>query len=283
MKITATIVVYQPRMDWLLKSIHSFIDKENFSKKLYLIDNSPTANKELAALANDQIEYLFNDRNLGFGRAQNLGLKKAIAEGSDFHLILNPDVFFDSDILIELTNVLTNDETIGLISPKIIYENGEIQRLCKLLPNPKHLIFRRFLKNSPGLEKLNQELELQLFGYDQTAEIPWLSGCFLLARTSYLEKIGGFDERFFMYMEDIDLSRRSLRYFKNIFYPHVTIRHFYEKGSYKSLKLTTIHLISAIQYFTKWGWILDVERKQINQRALERLGFLKDTNDIQKA
>jgi len=279
MKITATIVVYRPRMDWLLKSIRSFIDKENFSKKLYLIDNSPVISEELQALANDKIEYLFNNRNLGFGRAHNLGIKKAIAEGSDFHLILNPDVQFDSDILIELTNVLSNDETIGLISPKIVYENGEIQRLCKLLPNPKHLIFRRFLKNSPSLEQLNQELELQAFGYDQTAEIPWLSGCFLLARTAHLQKIGGFDERFFMYMEDIDLSRRSLHYFKNIFYPHVTIRHFYEKGSYKSTKLTLIHLISAIQYFTKWGWFYDRQREITNQETLKKLGFFIQTKE----
>ena len=277
MLVTATIVVYRPRMDWLLKSIQSFTDKDNFSKKLYLIDNSPTPNEVLQALESEKIEYIFNNRNLGFGKAHNQGIKKAIADGSDFHLILNPDVQFDSDILIELTNVLTNDETIGLISPKIVYENGEIQRLCKLLPNPKHLIFRRFLKNSPSLEQLNQELELQTFGYDQVAEIPWLSGCFLLARTSHLQKIGGFDERFFMYMEDIDLSRRSLRYFKNIFYPYVTIQHFYEKGSYKSRKLTIIHLISAIKYFTKWGWFFDRQRKITNQTALKKLGFLKQT------
>lgn len=275
MLVTATIVIYRPRMDWLFKSIQSFIAKNNFKKKLFLIDNSPKSNKELESLANEQIEYLFNNRNLGFGRAHNIGIKMAIAEGSDFHLILNPDVLFDSDILIELTNVLSNDETIGLISPKIEYENGEIQRLCKLLPNPKHLIFRRFLKNSPKLEKLNQELELQMFGYDQIAEIPWLSGCFLLARTSYLQKIGGFDERFFMYMEDIDLSRRSLKLFRNIFYPNVSIQHLYEKGSYKSKKLTFIHLISAIKYFSKWGWIFDSERKQINQQTLGRLGLLE--------
>lgn len=273
MKITATIVVYQPRMDWLLKSIQSFIDKNNFSKKLYLIDNSPVQNKELQALASEKIEYIFNNRNMGFGKAHNLGIKKAIADGSDFHLILNPDVQFDSDILIELTHVLTNEETIGLISPKILYENGEIQRLCKLLPNPKHLIFRRFLKDSPSLEKLNQELELQAFGYDQMAEIPWLSGCFLLARTAHLEKLGGFDEHFFMYMEDIDLSRRSLQYFRNVFYPYVTIQHFYEKGSYKSLKLTLIHLISAIKYFTKWGWFFDQERDRINNDTLQKLNI----------
>jgi len=271
MLITATIVVYCPRMDWLLRSIQSFIDQDNFSKKLFLIDNSPSPSEQLQNITCAKIEYIFNNRNVGFGKAHNQGIKKAIAEKSDFHLILNPDVQFDSDILIELSNVLINDKTIGLISPRIVYENGELQRLCKLLPNPKHLIFRRFLKNSPKLDKLNQELELLDFGYDRIAEIPWLSGCFLLSRTKYLEKIGGFDERYFMYMEDIDLSRKSLHNFKNTFYPHVTIRHFYEKGSYKSLKLTLIHLYSAIKYFTKWGWFFDKERDKINREAIQKL------------
>lgn len=270
-KITATIVIYSPRMDWLLKSIHSFIEKNNFDKKLYLVDNSPYRNKTLEELAGENIEYIFNNKNLGFGKAHNVGLKKAISEGSDYHLILNPDVSFDSDILLELASVLEKDKTIGLISPLITYPNGEIQRLCKLLPNPKQLIFRRFLKNSPQLEKLNRELELQTFGYDKIAEIPWLSGCFLFARTSSLQKIGGFDERFFMYMEDIDLSRRSLKFFKNVFYPYVSIQHFYEKGSYKKKKLTWYHLNSAIKYFTKWGWIYDDDREQINKQALENL------------
>jgi GT2 family glycosyltransferase len=258
-------------MDWLMKSIHSFTDKENFDKKLYLIDNSPEPNKELEKLSGQKTEYIFNNRNLGFGKAHNMGLQKAIADGSDFHLILNPDVSFDSDILLELVSVLEKDKTIGLISPLITYPNGEIQRLCKLIPNPKHLIFRRFLKNSPQLEKLNQELELQMFNYNQMAEIPWLSGCFLFAQTANLQKIGGFDERFFMYMEDIDLSRRSLKFFKNIFYPHVSIQHFYEKGSYKTKRLTMYHLVSAIKYFTKWGWAFDNERNQINKQALEKL------------
>ena len=268
-------------MEWLLKSIQSFTDKDNFSKKLYLIDNSPHPNDILQAMESEKIKYIFNNRNLGFGKAHNIGIQKAVAEKSDFHLILNPDVLFDSDILIELASVLENDKTIGLISPLIKYENGEIQRLCKLLPNPKHLIFRRFLKNSPQLEKLNQELELQMFGYDQIAEIPWLSGCFLFARTSILQKIGGFDERFFMYMEDIDLSRRSLKSFRNVFYPNVSIQHLYEKGSYKSKRLTFIHLISAIKYFNKWGWYIDKERDCINKSAFEKLSQIIQlkTND----
>lgn len=273
MLITATIVVYQPKMDWLLKSIHSFIDKDNFSKKLYLIDNSPTLNKELENLASEKIEYIFNNHNAGFGKAHNQGIKKAIIEKSDFHLILNPDVEFDSEILIELANELRKDETIGLISPKIYYTHGEVQKLCKLLPNPRHLIARRIYRKGPQFERLSHELELGAFKYDHWAEIPWLSGCFLLARTTHFEKIGGFDERYFMYMEDIDLSRRSLHYFKNIFYPNVSVQHVFEKGSYKSLKLTLIHTFSAIKYFTKYGWFFDKERDRINHETLQKLGI----------
>jgi GT2 family glycosyltransferase len=279
MKITATIVVYQPKMDWLMNSINSFIEKDNFTKKLYLIDNSPNPNKELEALVSDKIEYIFNNCNVGFGKAHNQGIKKATAEKSDYHLILNPDVLFDSDIIVELANELKNDEAIGLISPKIIYTHGEVQRLCKLLPNPMHLIVRRLLHKSKRFIQLNYKLELMAFGYNHVAEIPWLSGCFLLARTSHLQRMGGFDERYFLYMEDIDLSRRSLRYYKNIFYPNVTIQHVFEKGSYKSLKLTIVHLISAIRYFTKWGWFFDRERKFINDQALEKLGIHEKSSD----
>jgi GT2 family glycosyltransferase len=273
MLVTATIVIYKPQMSWLLKSIHSFIDKNNYDKKLYLIDNSPQPNKELKNLASDKVEYILNNENVGFGKAHNQGIKKAIDQKSDYHLILNPDVTFDSDILIELADFLNKDDSIGFISPKIYYTNGEIQRLCKLLPTPKQLILRRVLQKGTLYEKISNKLELGNFRYDMVAEIPWLSGCFLFAKTSHLQKIGGFDERFFMYMEDVDISRRSLKFNKNVFYPYVSIQHVYARDAYKSVEINTIFIISAIRYFNKWGWFFDKERDQINKETLEKLGL----------
>jgi GT2 family glycosyltransferase len=273
MFITATIVIYNPDPDWLFKSIHSFIDKDNFDKKLYLIDNSPLPNEDLKSLENGKVEYIFNKKNVGFGAAHNQGIKRAISEKSDFHLILNPDVLFDSDIIIELVSFLNNDDSTGFISPKIYYPHGEIQRLCKLLPDPKQLALRRILRKGPLFDKISHKLELRDFNYDKVAEIPWLSGCFLLSRTSHLQNIGGFDERYFMYMEDTDISRRSLKYYRNLFYPYVSIQHVYAKGAYKSLRLNMIFIISAVRYFNKWGWIFDKERDRINKETLEKLGL----------
>ena len=67
-------------MEWLLKSIQSFTDKDNFSKKLYLIDNSPHPNDILQAMESEKIKYIFNNHNLGFGKAHNIGIQKAVAE-----------------------------------------------------------------------------------------------------------------------------------------------------------------------------------------------------------
>ena len=99
-------------------------------------------------------------------------------------------------------------------------------------------------------------------------EVPFLSGCFMAIRRESIEQCGMFDERFFMYGEDIDFSRRINEQFKTIFYPHVSIMHGYEAASYKSFKMLKIHTQNIIRYFNKWGWLFDKRRKQTNKRIL---------------
>lgn len=84
---------------------------------------------------------------------------------------------------------------------------------------------------------------------------------------------GGFDERFFMYLEDNDLSRRVGQVSRTMFYPHVSVIHEYKKGSYKNPKLLIYHITSAVKYFNKWGWMFDNEKKKVNHLVLKELGF----------
>jgi GT2 family glycosyltransferase len=100
--------------------------------------------------------------------------------------------------------------------------------------------------------------------------IPYLSGCFMLLRTSVLKEIGFFDERIFMYIEDADLTRRIHQRYKTVFYPDATIYHNYAKGSYKNFKLMLYNMHGAIIYFTKWGWFFDKERVRINKHVLKK-------------
>ena len=90
-------------------------------------------------------------------------------------------------------------------------------------------------------------------GYNQIMDVPYLSGSFMLLRTSALKEVGLFDERFFMYPEDIDLTRRIGAKYRTIFYPEVSVIHHHEKASYKSVKLLIIHVWNIMKYFWKWG------------------------------
>ena len=82
------------------------------------------------------------------------------------------------------------------------------------------------------------------------------AGCFLLARTGALQKLGGFDERFFLYLEDTDLSRRLLQEGDILFLPEAEVTHLWQRESHRKLRLRLIHIVSAFRYFHKWGWRL---------------------------
>ncbi len=242
--------------------------------KIYLIDNSPTDELKSLKDLDNRIEYIFNNANLGFGKAHNIALRKSIEEGIPYHLVLNPDVYFDKGVLEELYSFMEKNSDVGLVMPKVLYPNGEIQYVCKLLPTPFDLFGRRFLNFGPFkkyIEKRNELYELRFTGYDKIMEVPYLSGCFMFIRTKVLEKVGLFDEKFFMYLEDTDLSRRIHKVSKTIYYPYVHIYHEFGKGSYKNLKLLKYHIESAIYYFNKWGWFFDKERKLINKKTLDTL------------
>jgi hypothetical protein len=153
--------------------------------------------------------------------------------------------------------------------PKILNPDGSIQHLCKRLPAPSDLLIRRFFPQA--LKSLAKErlarYEFRDRDYNSVLSVPVLSGCFMMINSVALSQVGIFDERFFMYLEDVDLSRRIHQRFETLYYPEVAIYHGYEKGSYHSVRLMMHHIVSALRYFQKWGWFSDTERKYINQKA----------------
>ena len=274
-KVNGSIVIYHNSEEKLLRTINSFFTS-NIVGDLFLIDNSKSDYFKKLIFLNKNIRYIFNNANLGYGKAHNIALRRSIEENVPYHLVLNPDVYFEKGVLEELYNFMEANKDVGLVMPKVLYPDGNIQYLCKLLPTPLDLFGRRFLNFGPFkkiVEKRNEIYELRFTGYDKIMEVPYLSGCFMFIRTEVLKKVGLFDERFFMYLEDTDLSRRIHRVAKTIYYPYVHIYHEYGKGSYKSLKLLYYHIKSAIRYFNKYGWFFDKERQEINKRILKKLGW----------
>lgn len=269
-QINASIVLYNTNREQLIRAISSFLNT-TLNVKLYLIDNSSNDKlKDLAEL-DPRIEYIFNNKNLGYGSAHNIGIRKSIQEGVPYHVVLNPDIYFETGVIEALYDYMEKHPDVGNVMPKVIYPNGSIQYLCKLLPSPIDLFVRRFIPFKNIKEKLNYQFELRWTGYNKEMNIPFLSGCFMFLRIDALKDVGLFDERFFMYGEDTDLNRRIHKKYKTIFYPHVSIIHDHARDSYRNFKMLLIHMINMTKYFNKWGWFFDNERKKINKETLINL------------
>lgn len=249
--LKVSIVLYRNPRGQIEKVINS-LRKTQKPYVLDLVDNSETKEYFNWLNLNKNENYQLLAENVGFGKAHNVSIKDTIKREIPFHLVLNPDVYFDQDVVTPIVQYMDENPAVGLLTPKVLYPDGKLQYLCKRLPKPYDLFVRRF-GSAEQRQKNDYYFEMRDKDYDKIMEVPSLSGCFMFFRTSILKNINGFDENFFMYMEDVDISRRASAFGKNIHFPKVTIYHEHGQGSYKSKKLLWIHIKSTLRYFMKWG------------------------------
>ncbi len=278
--ITCSIVLYHNPVDEIRTAVDCFL-KSSKNIKLYLVDNSADDSLRYQFLS-PQIEYIFNGKNLGYGAGHNVAIKRVMGK-SKYHLVLNPDIEFDPEIINRLYLFMQQNANVGMVMPKVLYKNGSVQYLCKRLPSPADLFLRRFFPKSLKFVFNNflEKYELRDKDYNSVMDVPNLSGCFMFIRTDVFPSIGLFDEQYFMYMEDTDLCRRINKYYRTIYYPFETIIHGYSKASYKSLKLTRYHLNSSIKYFNKWGWLGDQNRFFVNN-SINRVSYKSEIQFLGK-
>jgi len=248
--LTATIVLYKEDSIELSKAINSFL-KTKITKKLFLIDNSPTDNIRNKFIHPD-IEYIFIGNNIGFGSGHNMVIDK-IKSYSKYHLILNPDVSFSHSVIPNLLTVLKNESSVSMIAPRVLFPDGNHQNSCRRYPSVCELLIRRsgvFKKMFPSMIKRGEykDKDLKKPFYPE-----YLHGCFQLFKTNDFVTIKGFDERYFLYMEDADICRKIDELGKKkLYFPQEKIAHVLKKGSSKQLSLLIIHISSIIKYFFKW-------------------------------
>jgi GT2 family glycosyltransferase len=272
--LTVSIVLYTTDIDELGKAI-SLINDSSLRTRVFLVDNSPTDDLRKITEKYD-VDYYFNNNNIGYGSAHNLAVKRA-DKLAKYHLVMNADVDFDPYILEKAFHCMEDNPDIGLLSPMVRLRNGELQHFCRLLPNPFDLFARRFIPDSlkPLLKTRLDRYIMTDKDYSKPMNIPNLPGCFMFMRVSDFKKVNGFDEKIFLYVEDIDLTRRLHKVTKTIYYPEIEIKHGLARGSYKLSKLVVYHINSAIYYFNKWGWFFDKRREYTNMRAAGPLAYVQ--------
>ncbi|WP_010248004.1 glycosyltransferase family 2 protein [Acetivibrio cellulolyticus] len=247
--LTISIVSYNNFDDVknAVETIEKYTDPK-INKKIYIIDNAnEQEDYRRFVMQYSDVEYVHTGENLGFGKGHNYMIYEI---DSKYHAIVNPDIIVKEDVFSRLISFMS-DETIGMVVPKIVNHNGEILWVYRREITIVDMFIRMFCRNV--FKKRFAYHTMQDMDYTKSFQVPFAQGSFLLVRTDLFKQLNGFDDKYFMYVEDADLCRRVNEVSSLKYCPDVSVLHKWEKGSHKSKILFKYHLQSAFIYFKKWG------------------------------
>ena len=202
--------------------------------------------------------FLASGENLGYGRAVNR-LVDSHDDLPPYLGILNTDLSWGEESFETILGWMKQHPGVSLAVPQILDEQGTIQKLCKQHPTVLGLLSRRFwpdaLKPS-WLKRYDRWYVMANQNYTEIFEVPYLSGCCMFIRRDAFRQIGGFDDRYFLYLEDADITRSLALKGRCVHLPVASVVHGWGRGNYSSLRLLVVNIMSAWRYFWKWGWAL---------------------------
>lgn len=269
--LTASIVVHATPPEQLRKALACLLRSD--ISRIYVIDNSADDSLRQHLPYDGRIDYRHVE-NRGFGAGHNIALREALdANPEGYHLVMNADVCWEGDVLAPLIGYMQANPDVGMVMPKVFYPDGALQYTCRMLPTPYDVLAKRFLPESLIHRRMERYL-LAAHDHDRPLNCPYLLGSFLLFRNEVLRECGVFDERFFMYPEDIDITRRVHQRWRTMYWPGVSIVHEHAAASRKSRRMLWIHISNMVRYFNKWGWLFDSGRRCLNRRLLRSISPL---------
>lgn len=276
-EISASLVLFKPELEMVAKTLKALqvavrVANQHFKThfELFLVDNS--AHDETHA---NIVNWLSDFRaetpdltlnllrapgNVGYGRGNNIAISQI---HSDYHAVVNPDLFVEPDSLLEAVRYMDEHTEVGLLSPSVIGEDGERHYLCKR--NPTLLImFLRSFSPSWVRSKLTfvlDKFEMRDCDYDLPIyPLEYPTGCFMFFRSEPLKAIGGFDPDFFLHYEDADIGRRMLSVAQVTYVPAVRVIHKWARDTHRTLRSSFITVRSGWLYWRKWGGIFSAKQ-----------------------
>lgn len=257
MKVSSTIVTYN-NVNCIEDAVGTLLDSAKTTDlTLYVVDNGSTdGTVELLQekfSSDPRFVFIQNEKNIGFGAGHNVVLDIL---DSDYHCVVNPDVIIKDDILGKMTAYAEAHKNVVQLSPCIRFPDGQIQVLGKRYPHMWYLAASRLRRTKTEEPTwLLKHYAMLSKGTDHPFEIGNATGCFMFFRTSDFKAVGGFDERYFMYMEDVDITRQMKKRGKVLYYPEAVVYHVWARDSKRNTKLKIIHIESLIKFYLKWRMI----------------------------
>jgi hypothetical protein len=195
--------------------------------------------------------------NLGYAGGVNAALKEA---GGEYVYILNPDCLLTDGNVASIIDEMERDPLWAIVGPKVVDDAGEIQPSCRRFPKPwTFLQVRSILSRLPGSALERERYLMQDFSREVQRNVDWVSGGAMLLKKSAIDRIGGMDERYFLYMEDVDWCRSAWeKGLKVVYCPASVVTH---AGRHRSINAglrlfgdrhLRWHLVSMARYFWKF-------------------------------
>lgn len=207
------------------------IKRDNFKLTIVVVDNGSKEDVDLKSgtIGNIPIVVIRNSENLGFSGGHNVAIKYAFENGADYVLILNNDTYADRDFLMELLKIAERDSSVGILVPKIYFASGfefhkdrysEKERGKVIWYAGGEMDWANVIGQNRGVDAVD------IGQFDKTEETELATGCCMLIKREVLEKIGLFDDKYFLYYEDADLTMRVKKNgFKIVYIPKSIIWH----------------------------------------------------------
>jgi len=252
-KISVGLVVYKSTPEQLEPLSRALLLDSHIGRVVVFDNNEKSSLRAWVELQG--WEYLTASRNLGFGSAHNRIIDHLALQDDDLHLIVNPDISWCDSPISGLIDFLDKSPSVAAVMPDVRYPDGRRQYLAKRKPSASVLFGRRFLPSSIAMRKKLAAYELRDWDFSSPKIVPIISGCFMLVRGKALHQVGGFDSRYFLYMEDYDLCLRlKTAGWEVAIDPCVQVLHRHERASYHWNITLYLHLKSAFLFFCRWGW-----------------------------
>lgn len=262
--VAVVMVTYNGIHPDCLPTLKRAMDATDLSVGVVVVDNASPAFDTYAYVSAQlpEAQVVLRNANTGFGRACNRGACELDAR---YYLFLNPDTKIDDPRLLDtLTGFLKAHPRAGIAAPRVRYMDGSHQQTARRFPAwYMPFVQRTKLVNSKRGQAYRASFLLDEADPDQRRMVDWVQGSAFLIDGALFHEIGGFDDRYFMYFEDIDLCREVWQRGRPVYYvPEAEVYHVYGKGSAKektaaknllSNKLARVHVDSWLKYLMKWG------------------------------
>ena len=254
------VVAYRPGVQEV-ERLRGCLSSLNPAIGYVVVSNAHQERSAVEALSEGADFFIVNTQNLGYGRAVNQAVSLLLDRGEmpAFVGALNTDLAWRNGSLETLLSWMQSHGDVVMAVPQLVNPAGVPQKLCKRNPTLLGLFSRRFLSERlkpRWLRRYDRWYVMADQDYAQAFEVPYLSGCCMLIRGDAFLAVGGFDERFFLYLEDADITRSLAREGRTLHVPIVEVEHHWGRGNHYSRRLTMVNIHSVWLYFNKWGWRL---------------------------